>query len=75
MARKGAGADEQLVWLDETTTNRKYETKETNMPNANTTKVVTGKVRLSYCHVLEPYSASPDQPEKYSVTILIPKAA
>lgn len=40
----------------------------------NTTKVVTGKVRLSYVHVFEPFSNSDDQPEKYSCVILIPKS-
>lgn len=38
------------------------------------TKVVTGKVRLSYVHVFEPYSSNEDQPAKYSVTLLIPKS-
>lgn len=40
----------------------------------STTKVVTGKVRLSYVHLFEPYAANPDQPEKYSCVILIPKS-
>lgn len=40
---------------------------------AQATKVVTGKVRLSYVHLFEPYSGSPDQPERYSVSLLIPK--
>lgn len=40
----------------------------------NTTKVVTGKVRLSYVHVFEPFSNNDDQPEKYSCVILIPKS-
>ncbi|NTZ20906.1 DUF2815 family protein [Paenibacillus sp. JMULE4] len=37
-----------------------------------TTKVITGKVRLSYCHIFEP---RPDDngEEKYSVSILVPK--
>lgn len=38
------------------------------------TKVVTGKVRLSYVHLFEPYSPNPDQPEKFSCVILIPKS-
>lgn len=38
------------------------------------TKVVTGKVRLSYVHLFEPFSQNPDQPEKYSCVILIPKS-
>ena len=37
------------------------------------TKVVTGKVRLSYVHVFEPYAVTPEQDPKYSVCILIPK--
>lgn len=39
------------------------------------TKVMTGEVRLSYVHLVEPY-ANPSQPgaePKYSVTLLIPK--
>lgn len=43
-----------------------------NTPSA--TKVVTGKVRLSYVHLFEPYSQNADQPEKYSCVILIPKS-
>ena len=40
----------------------------------NPTKVVTGKVRLSYVHVFEPYTSDPEENDpKYSVTILIPK--
>ena len=38
------------------------------------TKVVTGKVRLSYVHLFEPYTNNPDQPAKYSCVILIPKS-
>lgn len=38
------------------------------------TKVVTGKVRLSYVHVFEPYTNNPDQEAKYSCVILIPKS-
>lgn len=38
------------------------------------TKVVTGKVRLSYAHLFEPYSFSEGQEEKYSVCVLIPKS-
>lgn len=37
------------------------------------TKVVTGKVRLSYVHLFEPYSSNPTQEEKYSCVLLIPK--
>lgn len=38
------------------------------------TKVVTGKVRLSYAHLFEPYSPDPDQDEKYSTVILVDKS-
>lgn len=38
------------------------------------TKVVTGKVRLSYCHLFEAYSNLPNQDPKFSVTLLIPKS-
>ena len=41
---------------------------------ANTTKVVTGKVRLSYVHVFEPFSNNPDKDPSYSTVILIPKS-
>lgn len=37
------------------------------------TRVVTGKVRLSYVHLFEPYTSDPDKEARYSVTILIPK--
>lgn len=38
------------------------------------TKVVTGRVRLSYVHVWEPWSSGGDDNEaKYSVALLIPK--
>jgi hypothetical protein len=40
---------------------------------ANTTKVVTGEVRLSYAHLFEPYAQKADQDKKYSCVILIPK--
>lgn len=39
----------------------------------NTTKVITGKVRLSYVHVFEPQSIDGGD-EKYSTAILIPKS-
>lgn len=41
---------------------------------ANTTKVVTGTVRLSYVHLFEPYAQNADDDEKYSCVILIPKS-
>lgn len=39
-----------------------------------TIKVVTGKVRLSYVHLFEPYSNDPDKEKSYSVCLLIPKS-
>lgn len=38
------------------------------------TKVVTGKVRLSYCHLFQPHANEDGQEPKYSCTILIPKS-
>jgi hypothetical protein len=39
------------------------------------TRVVTGKVRLSFPHLFEPYNISGDEQEpKYSVMLLIPKS-
>jgi hypothetical protein len=38
------------------------------------TKVVTGTVRLSYVHLLEPYAQGDSDEEKYSCVILIPKS-
>ncbi len=46
------------------------------MTNANPTHVVTGKVRLSYEHLMKPYAntnTDPSAEPKYSVTVLIPK--
>ncbi|MFS1519648.1 DUF2815 family protein [Bacillus sp. SCS-151] len=44
------------------------------MATTNTdTKVITGKVRLSYVHIFQPH-AMEGQEEKYSVSILIPKS-
>lgn len=37
------------------------------------TKVITGVVRLSYCHVWEPTSMQDGGPKKYSTAALIPK--
>ena len=38
------------------------------------TKIVTGKVRFSYCHIFEPQEPQGGGDPKYSVTLLIPKA-
>ena len=40
---------------------------------AKTTKVVTGKVRLSYAHIFQPFAGEDGKEKKYSVTLLIPK--
>jgi hypothetical protein len=40
----------------------------------NDTKVVTNKVRLSYCNLFKPRAAEEGQEEKYSCTILLPKS-
>lgn len=40
----------------------------------NPKKVVTGKVRLSYVHLFEPYSSFEGQDPKYSVVVLVPKS-
>ena len=37
------------------------------------TKVTTGKVRLSYAHLFEPYAIEGNEP-KYSVSVIIPKS-
>lgn len=42
------------------------------MIDNNATKVITGKVRLSYVHVFQPQSINGGE-EKYSTSILIPK--
>jgi hypothetical protein len=44
------------------------------MSSNQTTKVVTGKVRLSYCHIFEPFTNLPGQEAKYSCVLLIPKS-
>lgn len=38
------------------------------------TKVVTGKVRFSFCHIFEPQEAQGGGDPKYGVTLLIPKS-
>lgn len=40
--------------------------------NANSTKVITKKVRLSYVHLLEAFSQAGGEP-KFSTTLIIPK--
>lgn len=45
------------------------------MANNNPTKVITGKVRFSYCHVFEPAAVSEgSEDKKYSVSIIISKS-
>lgn len=41
---------------------------------ATDTKVITGKVRLSYVHLFEPYSSFEGQEPKFSTVILVPKS-
>lgn len=41
---------------------------------APSTKVVTGKVRFSYCNIWEPQSIDEGSPKKYSVSLIIPKS-
>lgn len=55
----------------EITKTRKEENNMTTTDN-NTTKVITGKVRLSYVALLEPKAFEGQEP-KYSTVILIPK--
>ena len=43
------------------------------MSEIPSTKVITGKVRLSYCHVFEPQIGEDGKP-KYSTAIIIPKS-
>lgn len=38
------------------------------------TRVVTGTVRFSYCHVFEPWSGDGSSDPKFSVAVLIPKS-
>jgi hypothetical protein len=38
------------------------------------TKIVTGRVRFSFCHIFEPQAPQGGGDPKYSVTLLIPKA-
>ena len=38
------------------------------------TRVVTGVVRLSYCHIDKPFTAFEGQEPKYSVVLLVPKS-
>ena len=44
------------------------------VPTNQTTKVVTGKVRLSYAHLFKPVAVEEGQDPKYSVCLLIPKS-
>lgn len=38
------------------------------------TKVVTGKVRFSFCHIFEPDTSMDGEEPKYSLTLLVPKS-
>ncbi len=44
------------------------------MNNQQSTKVVTGQVRLSYAHLFKPHSNNQGQEPKFSATILLPKS-
>ena len=44
------------------------------MKNPKPTNVITGEVRISYEHLLEPFSNQQGVPPKYSATLLIPKS-
>lgn len=46
----------------------------TPVKTPSATKVITGKVRLSYAHLFEPFSNNEGQDPKYSCVLLIPKA-
>ena len=46
----------------------------TAAPQKSPTRVVTGKVRLSYCHVWEPHTSFEGQEAKYSVVVVVPKS-
>lgn len=39
----------------------------------NPSNVTTNEVRFSYVHLFKPYASMPNQEEKYSVTVLVPK--
>jgi hypothetical protein len=41
---------------------------------ASENHVVTGRARLSYVHLLQPYANKNSGEEKYSVTVLVPKS-
>lgn len=46
-------------------------------PNANPAHVVTGRVRISYEHLMKPYANTQQDPNarpKYSCTVLVPKS-
>lgn len=45
----------------------------TNTTAPSPTKIVTGKVRLSYAHLLEPSAVEEGQEKKYSVALIIAK--
>lgn len=44
------------------------------MADVSGNQIVTGKVRLSFAHLFEPYAAQAGQDPKYSCMILIPKS-
>lgn len=42
--------------------------------SSNPTQVTTGRVRLSFVHVFEPFAQQPGQEPKYSCVLMIPKS-
>lgn len=44
------------------------------MPKSNPAHIVLTNVRLSYVHLLEPWSNTPGQEPKYGCTVLLPKS-
>ena len=53
--------------------NEKEKCKMAKRAKRTGTKVLTGKVRLSYCHLFQPYAMEENQEPKYSVSVIIPK--
>lgn len=44
------------------------------MSNIENTVITTGKVRLSYAHLVEPWAAEEGQKKRYSASLIIPKS-
>jgi Protein of unknown function (DUF2815). len=65
------GEKDEIPELKDKTTKRIR--RNVKMPTNKATQVTTGEVRLSYEHLLKPYTVDPKNEAKYSVTLLIPK--